>query len=348
MLLDVGGVAYELDVPMSTFYALPANGEAVTLHTHLLVREDAHSLYGFATLEERSAFRQLIRISGVGARTALAVLSGMSVGDLAQCVALQDAARLVKIPGIGKKTAERLLLELRGKLAALPAGESAQPGSDVLRANQLVIDRWDRVLPDLRLGDPRSEVARERTHVAMVPPEHRRPGNISAALARLDDFPEFAPAIGLADLDGAIDRRLAELTELFARIFLANAHNGLTAIVFIHGVTSLCALGHIAPRGLPARVRRGVRPRRLRSPLHRLRAREGQLLRRAARHGRTRQRDSRARTPRPLPRRRGRNRRAPRARSARGRRGRRYVQRGLRRHTRQAARRTQKDSGGRK
>ena len=134
MLLEVAGVAYELDVPMSTFYALPANGEAVTLHTHLLVREDAHSLYGFATLEERSAFRQLIRISGVGARTALAVLSGLSVGDLAQCVALQDAARLVKIPGIGKKTAERLLLELRGKLAALPAGESAQPGSDVLNA----------------------------------------------------------------------------------------------------------------------------------------------------------------------------------------------------------------------
>ena len=134
MLLDVAGVAYELDVPMSTFYALPANGEAVTLHTHLLVREDAHSLYGFATLEERSAFRQLIRISGIGARTALAVLSGMSVGDLAQCVALQDAARLIKVPGIGKKTAERLLLELRGKLAALPMGETAQAGSDVLNA----------------------------------------------------------------------------------------------------------------------------------------------------------------------------------------------------------------------
>ena len=134
MLLDVGGVAYELDVPMSTFYALPANGEAVTLHTHLLVREDAHSLYGFATLEERSAFRQLIRISGVGARTALAVLSGMSVSDLAQSVAEQDAARLTRVPGIGKKTAERLLLELKGKVAE---GGEARPGgraSEVLQA----------------------------------------------------------------------------------------------------------------------------------------------------------------------------------------------------------------------
>ena len=119
MLVDVGGVAYEIDVPMSTFYALPANGETVSLFTHLVVREDAHNLYGFATGEERSAFRQLIRISGIGARTALAVLSGMSVGELAQSVALQDAVRLTKIPGIGKKTAERLVLELKEKLRGL-------------------------------------------------------------------------------------------------------------------------------------------------------------------------------------------------------------------------------------
>jgi len=116
VLLDVGGVAYELDVPMSTFYSLPATGEQITLYTHLAVREDAHMLYGFATLEERSAFRQLIRISGVGARTALAVLSGLSVNDLAQAVVMQDAGRLTKIPGIGKKTAERLLLELKGPM----------------------------------------------------------------------------------------------------------------------------------------------------------------------------------------------------------------------------------------
>jgi len=117
VLVDVGGIAYEVDVPMSTFYHLPATGAAVTLHTHLVVREDAQVLYGFGTLEERSAFRELIRISGVGARTALAVLSGLSVADLAQAVALQETARLVKVPGIGKKTAERLLLELKGRLA---------------------------------------------------------------------------------------------------------------------------------------------------------------------------------------------------------------------------------------
>jgi Holliday junction DNA helicase RuvA len=134
VLVDVAGVAYEIDVPMSTFYSLPAAGEAVSLFTHLVVREDAHTLYGFATHEERAAFRQLIRISGVGARTALAVLSGMSVADLAQAVALQEAGRLVKVPGIGKKTAERLLLELRGKLAeAAPSPAQAQ-ASDVLNA----------------------------------------------------------------------------------------------------------------------------------------------------------------------------------------------------------------------
>jgi Holliday junction DNA helicase RuvA len=132
VLVDCNGVAYEVDVPMSTFYNLPATGEPVTLHTHLVVREDAQALYGFGTPEERSAFRQLLRISGVGARTALAVLSGLSVAELAQAVALQEAARLTKIPGIGKKTAERLLLELKGKLAE---ARPAAPGSaDVLNA----------------------------------------------------------------------------------------------------------------------------------------------------------------------------------------------------------------------
>ncbi len=135
MLIDVGGVAYELDVPMSTFYGLPATGEAVSLYTHLVVREDAHILYGFATLEERSVFRQLIRISGVGARTALSVLSGMSVADLSQTIAMQEAAPLIRIPGIGKKTAERLLLELKGKLAeASTASGGGQQASDVVHA----------------------------------------------------------------------------------------------------------------------------------------------------------------------------------------------------------------------
>ena len=121
ILLDVGGVGYEIDVPMSTFYPLPAVGQPVTLHTHLAVREDGHFLYGFATDEERTAFRALIKVSGIGARTALAVLSGLSVNDLIQAIALQESGRIVKVPGIGKKTAERLLLELKDKLAqALP------------------------------------------------------------------------------------------------------------------------------------------------------------------------------------------------------------------------------------
>jgi len=116
LLLDVQGVAYEVDVPMSTFYNLPGTGERITLYTHLVVREDAHLLYGFGTDNERRAFRQLVKISGIGARTALSVLSGLSVAELAQVVTLQDPGRLMKIPGIGKKTAERLLLELKDKL----------------------------------------------------------------------------------------------------------------------------------------------------------------------------------------------------------------------------------------
>ena len=116
VVIDCHGVGYEVNVPMSTFYNLPALGEKVSLLTHLVVREDAQILYGFSGPAEREAFRLLIKISGVGPRTALGVLSGMSVADLAQAVTLQEAGRLVKVPGIGKKTAERLLLELKGKL----------------------------------------------------------------------------------------------------------------------------------------------------------------------------------------------------------------------------------------
>lgn len=137
IVLDVHGVGYELDVPMSTFYNLPSAGEKVTLLTHFAVREDGHFLYGFLTESERFAFRQLLKISGVGARIALAVLSGMSVNDLAAAVARQEAGRLTKIPGIGKKTAERLLLELKGKLAestaiALPVADDSS--HDIMNA----------------------------------------------------------------------------------------------------------------------------------------------------------------------------------------------------------------------
>ena len=141
VLVDVGGVGYELDVPMSTFYDLPGLGEKVSLLTHLVVREDAHLLYGFLTPDERNAFRELIRVSGIGPRLALSVLSGLSVSDLVQAVSLQESGRLVKVPGIGKKTAERLLLELKGRLAQTigPGGSAAtvaagDASADVLRA----------------------------------------------------------------------------------------------------------------------------------------------------------------------------------------------------------------------
>ena len=122
IVVDAGGVGYEVEVPMSTFYNLPASGERVTLLTHLIVREDAHLLYGFGTEAERRAFRQLLKISGVGARIALSVLSGLSVAELVEAVAMQESGRLVKIPGIGRKTAERLLLELKGKLGDFVGG----------------------------------------------------------------------------------------------------------------------------------------------------------------------------------------------------------------------------------
>ena len=129
VLVDCHGVGYEVQVPMSTFYNLPAQGEKVSLLTHFVVREDAQILFGFGTALERSVFRQLIKVSGVGPKMALGVLSGMAVDDLVQAVSAQDAARLVKVPGIGKKTAERLLLELKGKLGA-DMGAHAQVTSD--------------------------------------------------------------------------------------------------------------------------------------------------------------------------------------------------------------------------
>ena len=127
IVVSCQGVGYEIDVPMSTFYPLPRTGEEVTLLTHLVVREDAHLLFGFLTVAERAAFRQLLRISGVGPKVALAVLSGLSVEDLAAAVATEDAVRLTKVPGIGKKTAERLVLELRDKLPGAVGAARAQP-----------------------------------------------------------------------------------------------------------------------------------------------------------------------------------------------------------------------------
>ncbi len=139
LLVDCQGVGYEIDVPMSTLYQLPETNQKITLLTHFQVREDAQQLFGFATETERQAFRALIKISGVGSRTALAVLSGMSVNELAQAIALQEAGRLTQVPGIGKKTAERLCLELKGKLApdlGIIAGkpQAIEASSEVLQA----------------------------------------------------------------------------------------------------------------------------------------------------------------------------------------------------------------------
>ncbi|HHL45192.1 MAG TPA: Holliday junction branch migration protein RuvA [Gammaproteobacteria bacterium] len=129
LLLDVNGVGYELEAPMSTFYTLPEAGQEVVLHTHLVVRDDAHLLYGFSSCEERHLFRALIRISGVGPKLALTILSGISVADFARSVQDDDAARLVRMPGIGKKTAQRLIVEMRDRLPANLKGDGLTPSS---------------------------------------------------------------------------------------------------------------------------------------------------------------------------------------------------------------------------
>lgn len=141
ILLDVQGVGYEIDVPMSTFYNLPPLNEKVVLHTQLIIREDAHLLYGFGSIDERVAFRLLLKISGVGPKLALSVLSGLSLNDLADAVANKEAGRLVKIPGVGKKTAERLLLELEGKLTSTETTQAhgvvtSSAGTDIINALQ--------------------------------------------------------------------------------------------------------------------------------------------------------------------------------------------------------------------
>lgn len=134
LLVDVNGVGYEVEAPMSTFYALPELGAEVVLHTHLVVREDAHLLFGFASEAERGFFRDLIRINGVGAKMGLAILSGMSFDAFARCVRENDVASLVRLPGVGKKTAERLIVEMRDRLDAKAEGALPRPAGDVAQA----------------------------------------------------------------------------------------------------------------------------------------------------------------------------------------------------------------------
>lgn len=135
LLVDVNGVGYEVEAPMTTFYDLPETGKEITLHTHLVVREDAHTLYGFAKLSDRALFRSLIKISGVGPRMALAILSGMSADAFVRCIRDNDAAALTRVPGVGKKTAERLVVELRDRLGKGDSGAAELPASSAGPAN---------------------------------------------------------------------------------------------------------------------------------------------------------------------------------------------------------------------
>lgn len=139
VLIDCNGVGYECEVPMSTFYNLPAIGEKVVMLTYFVVREDAQLLYGFGTNQERATFRQLLKVNGIGAKSALSILSGLSIDELVQAVALQETAMLTRVPGVGKKTAERLLLELKDKftidgVAAMNSNQPKSASSDVLNA----------------------------------------------------------------------------------------------------------------------------------------------------------------------------------------------------------------------
>ena len=167
IVVDVNGVGYEIDVSMATFYNLPAVGEKVSLYTHLAIREDAHLLFGFGSETERRAFRELVKVTGIGAKTALAVLSGLSVEDLAAAVAAQETGRLVKTPGIGKKTAERLLLELKGKLdfAAVTLPGAPVRASDDVRQALLALGYNDKeaelVLRQVPADLPVSEAIRQ-------------------------------------------------------------------------------------------------------------------------------------------------------------------------------------------
>ena len=171
-VIDVNGVGYEVDVSMQTFYRLPATGEAVQLYTQLVVREDAHLLFGFATADERATFRQLVKVSGIGAKTALGILSAMSADELAQAVAEEDVKRLSSAPGIGKKTAERMVLELRGKLVSAvsdgPAALSAAAdGTDDIVSTLLALGYSEREAKAAVKGLPKGTNVGEGVRLAL-------------------------------------------------------------------------------------------------------------------------------------------------------------------------------------
>jgi holliday junction DNA helicase RuvA len=175
LLVEVGGVGYELEAPMSTFYQLPETGKAVHILTHLLVREDAHVLYGFATEGERQLFRNLIKVSGVGARIALAILSGISVEAFVRCVQSEDATALTRIPGVGRKTAERLIIEMRDKLKqagsqfaqAMPAGADGLPADEAFSALVALGYRPPEALRLLKLVEDKGKTTEELIRAAL-------------------------------------------------------------------------------------------------------------------------------------------------------------------------------------
>jgi len=158
LLLEVQGVGYELEAPMTTFYDLPATGGVVTLYTHLAVREDAHLLYGFAKITDRDLFRHLLRVNGVGARLALTILSGMDAGAFAGCIQAGDTAALVRLPGVGRKTAERLVIEMRDRLDSLAGISLTQPGGAAARAPSSPLE--DAVTALIGLGYKPQEASR--------------------------------------------------------------------------------------------------------------------------------------------------------------------------------------------
>ncbi|ACL73315.1 Holliday junction branch migration protein RuvA [Thioalkalivibrio sulfidiphilus] len=160
LLLDVQGVGYEIEAPLSTFYDLPEPGGQVTLHTHLHVREDAHVLYGFASESERALFRSLIKVTGVGAKMALAILSGMTASEFSRCVMDGDVASLVRLPGIGRKTAERLVVEMRDRLGSLPAAVTLTGGKPAAAAARAPDPVSDAVSALVSLGYKPQEASR--------------------------------------------------------------------------------------------------------------------------------------------------------------------------------------------
>lgn len=159
LLVDVSGVGYEVEAPMSTFYQLPALGEAVVLHTHLVVRDDAHLLFGFASESERRLFRTLIKVNGVGAKLALAILSGISADEFARSVQDNDTAALVRLPGVGKKTAERLIVEMRDRLADWEGGVTP-PGVSPASVQQATDETRDAISALISLGYKPPEASR--------------------------------------------------------------------------------------------------------------------------------------------------------------------------------------------